>query len=78
MAKRIFPVIHVDETTPHLHCDGAVDQAGNLSAKDVIVTKEMRRTQEKFLKQCKKAVPAPNLKCHSTINGFQTRSFTKR
>ncbi len=37
----ISAVIHVDETTPHLHFQGfcAVDQAGNLSAKDVIATK---------------------------------------
>ena len=47
----ISAVIHVDETTPHLHCDFVpLTKRGNLSAKDVIGDKKkMRRTQEKFL-----------------------------
>ncbi len=45
----ISAVIHVDETTPHLHCDfKAVDRWGNLSAKDVIGDKrKCAGTQER-------------------------------
>ncbi len=55
MAKRIPAVIHVDETnSPHLHCDGAVDRAGESIGERRDRRKKMRRTQEKFLKHVKK------------------------
>jgi plasmid recombination enzyme len=55
----ISAVIHVDETTPHLHCDFVpLTKRGNLSAKDVIGNKKkMRRTQEKFLEAMQERVP---------------------
>lgn len=55
----ISAVIHVDETTPHLHCDFVpLTKRGNLSAKDVIGDKKkMRRTQEKFLGAMQERVP---------------------
>lgn len=55
----ISAVIHVDETTPHLHCDFVpLTERGNLSAKDVIGDKKkMRRTQEKFLEAMQERVP---------------------
>ena len=55
----ISAVIHVDETTPHLHCDFVpLTKRGNLSAKDVIGDKKkMRRTQEKFLEAMQERVP---------------------
>ena len=55
----ISAVIHVDETTPHLHCDFVpLTKRGNLSAKDVIGDKKkMRRTQEKFREAMQERVP---------------------
>ncbi len=53
-----FPVIHVDETTPHLHCDLVPLTMGNLSMKDVIGEMcKNARTQEKFLKAMQERVP---------------------
>ncbi len=58
----ISAVIHVDETTPHLHCDLHVDRRGNLYRRKTIGDKKkMRRTQEKSLKQCKSGRLALNL-----------------
>ncbi len=47
---------HVDETTPHHHCDFVpLTKQGNLSAERRDRRQEkMRRTQENFLKQCKR------------------------
>ncbi len=60
-----FAVIHVDGQRPSVIFI-AVDQAGNRRKKDVIGDKKkMRRTQEKFLKQCRKGLPSLNLLCWS-------------
>ncbi len=53
--ENIISQIHADETTPHLHCDFVPLTKGEFHRrKDDRRQKKMRRTQEKFLKQCKK------------------------
>ncbi len=49
-------VIHVDETTPHLHL-WILSRTGNLSAKDDRRIKRKCRTQEKFLEAMQERVP---------------------
>ncbi len=63
MAKEniISAVIHVDETTPHLHCGFcAVDQGGT-TAKDVIGDKENAQDAREILEAKARKVPALNL-----------------
>ena len=55
----ISAVIHVDETTPHLHMDFVpLTPDGKLSAKSVIGDKaKMRKTQERFLERMQERCP---------------------
>lgn len=79
----ISAVIHVDETTPHLHCDFVpLTKRGNLSAKDVIGDKKkMRRTQEKFLEAMQERVPRAKFARlepeKAQFNGLDQRLYEK-
>ncbi len=74
-------MIHVDETTPHLHCDfGAVDQGGTRSAKDDSTAK-MRRTQDSSLKAMQEGAACAKFASlepeKAQFNGLDQK-FTKR
>ncbi len=80
----ISAVIHVDETTPHLALRDFVPlTAGeSIGERRDRLTKKMRRTQENFLKQCKKGCLALNLMFgvseKSIILTACDQKFTKR
>ncbi len=80
--ENIISVIHVDTTTPHLHCDFVpLTKRGNLSAKDVIGRQKenAQDAREISLKQCKKGCLALNLTFNgeSNTNGLDQKLYER-
>lgn len=76
----VSAVIHLDETTPHLHFDFVPLKNGKLSAKDVIGDKiKLKKTQEKFLNDMQELEPSYRFdrKLDNTFNGLEQKLFER-
>lgn len=76
----VSAVIHLDETTPHLHFDFVPLKDGKLSAKEVIGDKlKLKKTQEKFLQHVKELEPRYRFerKSDNTFNGLEQKLFER-
>lgn len=77
----VSAVIHVDETTPHLHFDFVpITKSGGLSAREVVGDRaQMRKTQARFLEAMQKRCPEYKFerKKDSQFNGLEQKTFEK-
>lgn len=77
----VSAVIHVDETTPHLHMDFVpLTEDGRLSARDVLGFQgKMKKTQENYLKSMQERFPELNFqrKEDAITNGLEQKLFEK-
>lgn len=77
----VSAVIHVDETTPHLHFDFVpITPKGGLSAREVVGDRaQMRKTQARFLEAMQKRVPYAKFerKKDNQFNGLEQKTFEK-
>lgn len=77
----VSAVIHVDETTPHLHFDFVpITPKGGLSAREVVGDRaQMRKTQARFLEAMQKRVPYAKFerKKENQFNGLEQKTFEK-
>ena len=77
----VSAVIHVDETTPHLHFDFVpITKSGGLSAREVVGDRaQMRKTQARFLSAMQERVPYAKFerKKENQFNGLEQKTFEK-
>lgn len=77
----VSAVIHVDETTPHLHFDFVpITKKGGLSAREVIGDRaQMRKTQARFLEAMQERCPEYKFerKKENQFNGMEQKLFEK-
>lgn len=77
----VSAVIHVDETTPHLHFDFVpITKSGGLSAREVVGDRaQMRKTQARFLEAMQERVPYAKFerKKENQFNGLEQKTFEK-
>ena len=77
----VSAVIHVDETTPHLHFNFVpITKKGGLSAREVVGDRaQMRKTQARFLEAMQKRVPYAKFerKKENQFNGLEQKTFEK-
>lgn len=77
----VSAVIHVDETTPHLHFDFVpITPKGGLSAREVVGDRaQMRKTQARFLEAMQKRVPYAKFerKKDNQFNGLEQKTYEK-
>lgn len=76
----VSSVIHLDETTPHLHFDFVPIVDGKLSANQLIGSKDkLRNIQSNFLKDMKGRAPEVFLqrKSDQSLNGMEQKLFEK-
>lgn len=77
----VSAVIHVDETTPHLHFDFVpITPKGGLSAREVVGDRaQMRKTQARFLEAMQQRVPSAKFerKKDNQFNGLEQKTFEK-
>lgn len=77
----VSAVIHVDETTPHLHFDFVpISKSGGLSAREVVGDRaQMRKTQARFLEAMQQRVPSAKFerKKDNQFNGLEQKTFEK-
>ena len=77
----VSAVIHVDETTPHLHFDFVpITPKGGLSAREVVGDRaQMRKTQARFLEAMQQRVPSAKFerKKENQFNGLEQKTFEK-
>ena len=77
----VSAVIHVDETTPHLHFDFVpITKSGGLSAREVVGDRaQMRKTQARFLESMQERVPYAKFerKKENQFNGLEQKTFEK-
>ena len=77
----VSAVIHVDETTPHLHFDFVpITKSGGLSAREVVGDRaQMRKTQARFLEAMQQRVPSAKFerKKDNQFNGLEQKTFEK-
>lgn len=77
----VSAVIHVDETTPHLHFDFVpITKKGGLSAREVIGDRaQMRKTQARFLEAMQKRCPEYKFerKADGQFNGLDQKLYEK-
>ena len=77
----VSAVIHVDETTPHLHFDFVpISKSGGLSAREVVGDRaQMRKTQARFLEAMQKRCPECKFerKKDGAMNGMEQKLFEK-
>lgn len=77
----VSAVIHVDETTPHLHFDFVpITKSGGLSAREVVGDRaQMRKTQARFLEAMQQRVPSAKFerKKENQFNGLEQKTFER-
>lgn len=77
----VSAVIHVDETTPHLHFDFVpITPKGGLSAREVVGDRaQMRKTQARFLEAMQQRVPSAKFerKKDNQFNGLEQKTFER-
>ena len=77
----VSAVIHVDETTPHLHFDFVpITKSGGLSAREVVGDRaQMRKTQARFLEAMQQRVPSAKFerKKDNQFNGLEQKTYEK-
>lgn len=77
----VSAVIHVDETTPHLHFDFVpITKSGGLSAREVVGDRaQMRKTQARFLEAMQERVPYAKFerKKDNQFNGMEQKLYEK-
>lgn len=77
----VSAVIHVDETTPHLHFDFVpITPKGGLSAREVVGDRaQMRKTQARFLEAMQERVPYAKFerKKDNQFNGMEQKLYEK-
>ena len=77
----VSAVIHVDETTPHLHFDFVpITKSGGLSAREVVGDRaQMRKTQARFLEAMQKRCPEYKFerKKDGQFNGLEQKTYEK-
>lgn len=77
----VSAVIHVDETTPHLHFDFVpITKKGGLSAREVVGDRaQMRKTQARFLQAMQERCPECKFerKKDGAMNGMEQKLFEK-
>ena len=77
----VSAVIHVDETTPHLHFDFVpITRKGGLSAREVVGDRaQMRKTQARFLQAMQERCPECKFerKKDGAMNGMEQKLFEK-
>ena len=77
----VSAVIHVDETTPHLHFDFVpITPKGGLSAREVVGDRaQMRKTQARFLEAMQQRVPSAKFerKKDNQFNGLEQKTYEK-
>lgn len=77
----VSAVIHVDETTPHLHFDFVpITKSGGLSAREVVGDRaQMRKTQARFLEAMQQRVPSAKFerKKDGQFNGLEQKTYEK-
>lgn len=77
----VSAVIHVDETTPHLHFDFVpITKKGGLSAREVVGDRaQMRKTQARFLEAMQERCPEYKFerKKDGQFNGMEQKLFEK-
>lgn len=77
----VSAVIHVDETTPHLHFDFVpITKSGGLSAREVVGDRaQMRKTQARFLQAMQERCPECKFerKKDGAMNGMEQKLFEK-
>lgn len=77
----VSAVIHVDETTPHLHFDFVpITKSGGLSAREVVGDRaQMRKTQARFLEAMQKRCPEYKFerKKENQFHGLEQKTFEK-
>ena len=77
----VSAVIHVDETTPHLHFDFVpITKSGGLSAREVVGDRaQMRKTQARFLEAMQKRAPYAKFerKKENQFNGLEQKTYEK-
>lgn len=77
----VSAVIHVDETTPHLHFDFVpITPKGGLSAREVVGDRaQMRKTQARFLQAMQERCPECKFerKKDGAMNGMEQKLFEK-
>lgn len=77
----VSAVIHVDETTPHLHFDFVpITKKGGLSAREVVGDRaQMRKTQARFLEAMQERVPYAKFerKKDNQFNGMEQKLYEK-
>lgn len=80
-ANIVSAVIHVDETTPHLHFDFVpITKSGGLSAREVVGDRaQMRKTQARFLESMQERCPEYKFqrKKENQFNGLEQKTFEK-
>ena len=80
-ANIVSAVIHVDETTPHLHFDFVpITKKGGLSAREVVGDRaQMRKTQARFLSAMQERCPECKFerKKDGAMNGMEQKLFEK-
>lgn len=77
----VSAVIHVDETTPHMHFDFVpITKKGGLSAREVVGDRaQMRKTQARFLQAMQERCPECKFerKKDGAMNGMEQKLFEK-
>lgn len=77
----VSAVIHVDETTPHLHFDFVpITKSGGLSAREVVGDRaQMRKTQARFLEAMQERCPEYKFarKKDNQFNGLEQKTFER-
>lgn len=77
----VSAVIHVDETTPHLHFDFVpITRKGGLSAREVVGDRaQMRKTQARFLQAMQERCPECKFerKKDGAMNGMEQKLYEK-
>lgn len=77
----VSAVIHVDETTPHLHFDFVpITRKGGLSAREVVGDRaQMRKTQARFLSAMQERCPECKFerKKDGQFNGLEQKTYEK-
>ena len=77
----VSAVIHVDETTPHLHFDFVpITKKGGLSAREVVGDRaQMRKTQARFLSAMQERCPEYKFarKADGQFNGMEQKLYEK-
>ena len=77
----VSAVIHVDETTPHLHFDFVpITKSGGLSAREVVGDRaQMRKTQARFLQAMQERCPECKFerKKDGAMNGMEQKLYEK-